>query len=157
MANESSGIVEKDVRVLQRKSDGKYYICSLTSDFEEEATDCDLKYLLMGRERRFNVLDSIKTTISADPIFVRKIQRVSNGFILRLSNRHIQFLLDDSNYLLAGRKMWEVVGSKERELNTGKVMAGTAKGNKEHLRVIRQVMTEIEAKKEEFCKENRPK
>lgn len=49
MANESSGLVEKDVRVLQQRNDGRYYLVSLTSQFEEEAVDCDLKYLLMGR------------------------------------------------------------------------------------------------------------
>jgi hypothetical protein len=41
--------VEKDVRVLQQRTDGKYYLFSLSSNFEEEAVDCDLKYLLMGK------------------------------------------------------------------------------------------------------------
>lgn len=60
MSNESSGVVEKDVRVVQQRRDGKYYVVSLSSQFEEEANDCDLKYLLMGKERRFSVLDSFK-------------------------------------------------------------------------------------------------
>jgi hypothetical protein len=92
--------VERDVRVLQQRNDGKFYLLSLSSNFEEEAGECDLKYLLMGKERRFNVLDTIKPTIPAEPVFVRKIQRIADGFILRLSNRHIQFLLEESSYLL---------------------------------------------------------
>jgi hypothetical protein len=57
MKNEVSGIVEKDVRVLFQRSDGRYFLRSLTNNFEEEAGDCELKYLLMGKEKRFNVLD----------------------------------------------------------------------------------------------------
>jgi hypothetical protein len=107
--------------------------------------DCDLKYLLMGRERRFNVLDTVKAKAPAIPAFVRKIQRTSDGFILRLSNKHIQFLLEDSNYLLTSEgKLWEVVSGKEKEINLGKVMNGAAvKGNREHFKVIRQVVSEI--------------
>lgn len=88
------------MRVLQQRSDGRFYLLSLSSNFEEEAGDCDLKYLLMGKERRFNVLDTIRPNVPAESVFVRKIQRIPDGFILRLSNRHIQFLLEESSYLL---------------------------------------------------------
>jgi hypothetical protein len=43
------GIIEKDVRALYQKNDGKYYLHSLTSGFEEDAGDCELKYLLMSK------------------------------------------------------------------------------------------------------------
>ncbi len=153
MTNESSGIVEKDVRVVQQRADGKYYLVSLSNRFEEEALDCDLKYLLMGKERRFNVMDSVKARAPSDPTFVRKVQRIPQGYILRLSNRHIQFMLEESNYLLTAEgKLFDVTG-KEKEMNVGKLMSGVAlKGNKEHFRLIRQVVGEIESRKEEYSK-----
>lgn len=158
MGNDSSGVVEKDVRVVQQRGNGKYYLISLSSQFEEEAGDCDLKWLLMGKEKRFSVLDSIKA-LPAQPAFVRKIQKVKDGYILRLSNKHIQFILDDANYLLTcDGKLWELVAGKEKEINLAKLMGGNAvKGNKEHLKVIRQVVTEIDSRKEDYAKENRPR
>lgn len=158
LGNDSSGVVEKDVRVVQQRGNGKYYIISLSSQFEEEAGDCDLKWLLMGKEKRFSVLDSIKA-LPAQPTYVRKIQKVKDGFILRLSNKNIQFLLDDAKYLLTcDGKLWELVAGKEKEINVSKLIAGSAlKGNKEHLKVIRQVVAEIDSRKGECTKENRPR
>lgn len=150
--------MEKDVRVVQQRANGKYYLVSLSSRFEEEAADCELKYLLMGRERRFNVMDTVKPRVPAEPSFVRKVQRIPGGYILRLSNRHIQFMLDESNYLLTAEgKLFDVTG-KEREVNVGKLMSGAAiKGNKDHFKLIRQVVGEIESRKDEYTKENRPR
>lgn len=101
-------------------------------------------------------MDTVKPRAPAEPAFVRKVQRILGGYILRLSNRHIQFMLDESNYLLTAEgKLFDVTG-KEREVNVGKLMSGTVlKGNKEHFKLIRQVIGEIESKKEEYTKENR--
>lgn len=79
--------------------------------------------------------------------------------MLRLSNRHIQFILEDANYLLtADMKLWELVAGKEREISLSKLMAGASiKGNKDHLRIIKQVVAEIDCRREEYSKENRPR
>jgi hypothetical protein len=42
-------------------------------------------------------------------------------------------------------------------MNLSKLMSGGAiKGNQDHLRIIRHVIAEIQAKKEDYSKENRP-
>lgn len=86
-------------------------------------------------------MDTVKPRAPADPSFVRKVQRIPTGYILRLSNRHIQFMLDESNYLLTAEgKLYDVTG-KEREVNVTKLMGGACpKGNKEHFKLIRQVV-----------------
>jgi len=53
------GIVEKGVRTIYKRCDGDYILCSLSNNYEEEAHESELKYLLMSKERRFNVLDEI--------------------------------------------------------------------------------------------------
>ncbi len=112
LMNEMSGIVQKDVRVIYQKEASKYFLRSLTNNFEEEAGDCQLKYLLMGKERRFNILDMYKKS-NKNPIFIRKIQKINDGYIVKLSNQYIQFLIDGSNYLLVkGNKLWEIVTKK---------------------------------------------
>lgn len=157
-ASGMGGIIEKDVRALYQKNDGKYYLHSLTSGFEEDAGDCELKYLLMSKQKRFNVLDSLGFKSYGEPLFPKKIQRINDGFILRLSNRHIQFMIDGSSYLYAeGQKLYEIVGHKEKEMSLGKIMNGTlVKGNKDHFKVIRQVLKELKYLKDQSCKENRP-
>lgn len=141
-ASGMGGIIEKDVRALYQRKDGKYYLYSLTSGFQEEAVDCQLKYLLMSKQKRFNVLDSLNYKSFGQPFFPKKIQRITDGFILRLSNRHIQFMIDGSSYLFGeGEKLYEIVGHKEKQINLEKVMNNTLlKGNKDHFRVIRQVL-----------------
>ena len=157
-ASGMGGIIEKDVRALYQKNDGKYYLHSLTSGFEEDAGDCELKYLLMSKQKRFNVLDSLGFKSYGEPLFPKKIQRINDGFILRLSNRHIQFMIEGSSYLYAeGQKLYEIVGHKEKEMSLGKIMNGTlVKGNKDHFKVIRQVLKELKYLKDQSCKENRP-
>lgn len=88
-------------------------------------------------------MDKVKIKTKTEPVFVRRIQKINEGFILRLSNKHIQFLLDDSNYLLTGgNRLCEIIGRKEKEMNLSKLMNGSAiKGNKDHLRVIKHVVS----------------
>jgi hypothetical protein len=69
----------------------------------------------MGRERRFNTLDDTPgepTGVSA--VFVRKMQRAEDGWLLRLSNKVIQLLEDGQNYLYCGKQLWDVSGSKAK-------------------------------------------
>jgi hypothetical protein len=64
-----------------------------------------------------------------------------------LSNKHIQFLIEDSSYLLKSSDrlcLWEIVSRKEKELNLTKIMSGSVvKCNNDHLKVIRHVVNEI--------------
>jgi hypothetical protein len=80
----------------------------------------------MSRQKRFNVVDQVvsKNNLGITPIFVKKVQRILNGFIVKLSNNMVQLILDDRNYVIHLNKVWELSTSKEKELNVAKLIRG---------------------------------
>jgi len=72
----------------------------------------------MGRERRFNLLDDAFVGKNDKHVFVRKVQKINgncNCTLLRLSNKIVQFLMDDSNYVyMTSGKLLEIVCNKEK-------------------------------------------
>lgn len=78
-ANGQSGIIETDVRIVYQHSNGKYFVRSLTNDYEAEAgEDCDLKYLLMVRDKKYNVLDELGTRPAQEKtLLVRRVKRIT--------------------------------------------------------------------------------
>ena len=108
----------------------------------------------MSKEKKFNVLDSIAAEFSGKvPVLLRKAQRVSGGWLLRLSNKATQLITDSQSYLLLSKKLWEVTGGKEKELSYSKLVAETLRGPNESLKALRKVAIELEAR-EESSKEN---
>jgi hypothetical protein len=97
----------------------------LTNEYEEEAgEDCDLKYLLMGKDKKYSVLDEIVAKGEEERhIFVRKIKRIGEnglsafisenigykrGWLLKLSNSTIQLLLEDRSFLIINDRLFEL-------------------------------------------------
>ena len=67
----------------------------------------------MSKEKRFNVLDQIKEESPREPaIFACKAQKVEDGWAVKLSNHMIQLIIEDNNYLLWGKRAWDVSTSK---------------------------------------------
>ena len=139
-------MLEAGVRTIYLRADKKYMLHSLSNSYEEEAPNCELKYLLMSRQKRFNVVDQVVSKNSQEiaSIFVKKVQRILNGFVLKLSNNMVQLILDDRNYVIYLGKAWELSASKEKELNVAKLLRGELKGNKEHLKILGRIVKEIE-------------
>ena len=132
LANDDCGILEKGVRLVYKRKDGKYMLRSLSNNYEEEAPNCDLKYLLIARQKRFNILDNVAQEALASPcppVFLRRVQRMEEGWVVKLSNQMVQLLIDASSYLSWGKRVWEVSASKEKELSVVKLRKGTLKGN----------------------------
>ena len=71
------------------------------------------------------------------------MQRVGAGWVLRLSNRMVQFMVEGSNYLIWGRRIWELTLSKEKEISVSKLRRGEGKGNGEHLGLLAKILGEI--------------
>ena len=94
MASDKEAVIEKDIRLIYKGSQNKYIVRSLTNNYEEEAKDEDFKYLFMAKERKFNVIDTIQVDFNPkDFLFINKIQRLKQGFLLRLSNGHFQLII----------------------------------------------------------------
>jgi hypothetical protein len=90
LANTQCGILEKGVRVIYKNRDKKYMLHSLSNSYEEEAPNCELKYLLISRERRFNLLDEIvEKTEDLRSVFVKKVQKLEDGWVIKLSNKMV--------------------------------------------------------------------
>jgi len=69
----------------------------------------------MAKERRFNILDETVVKIdNSKMVFVRKVQRIGEATLLRLSDKTIQFLIDDNIYILSGnsKRLIEMQNSK---------------------------------------------
>ena len=144
LANGDCGVLEKGVRVIYRRSDKKYILHSLSNNYEEEAPDCELKFLLMSREKRFNVMDQVQEEPPSSPaVFVTKVQKVGYGWAIKLSNQMIQLVIDDQNYLLWGKKAWEISSSKEKEISISKLKKGEARGNSDHLQILSRILYEV--------------
>jgi len=100
-------VLETGVRTIFLRNDKKYIMHSLSNSYEEEAPDCELKYLLMGRTKKFNVVDEVVgKNKEVSSVFVKKVQRILDGWVLMLSNDMLQLIIDGSNYIIHHKKVW---------------------------------------------------
>ena len=68
-----------------------------------------------------------------------KVQKVANGWVTKLNNQMIQLIIDENNYLLWGKKVWDVSTLKEKELSMKKLKKGEVRGNSEHLKLLSKI------------------